>query len=252
MKLFTPQEQQNLAAHFPEFSMLFQETLDSTQSECQRQWVKNPSVRWLVVANHQTNGRGRYGHQWQSPAYVNLYVSWIQPNPYKNQIGLLNLLCGILIYRSLKPCLDFPLPELTLKWPNDMYYADKKLAGLLLQNLDADFSKIIVGIGINITAQKNEIPETATSLALIGANPQDDTRSKILHHLLTNFRDPVFAEYTPDKILDEFAQCSQRTREHFYSYSCYQYYYKGKLQELHPNGTATIITDHGQIVHLTS
>lgn len=254
MNLFTHQEQQNLASRFPEFRMLFLETLDSTQMECQRQWAKEPFSRWLVVANQQTSGRGRYGRQWQSPPDTNLYVSWVQPNPCKKQIGLLNLLCGILVYRTLHQYYTTALPNLTLKWPNDIFYADKKIGGILLQNLDAEFSQIIVGIGINVHATVAQIPDIATSLTLAGADPKPDARSQILQRLLENFRNTLSAptDLTPQNIYDEFSKYSQRTRQYPYTYSCHQYYYTGKLQELHQDGTATIMTEQGLIVHLTT
>jgi BirA family biotin operon repressor/biotin-[acetyl-CoA-carboxylase] ligase len=90
----------------------------------------------IVVADHQTAGRGRLDRRWEVPAGTALLVSFVLPsNP------LLSLAAGVAAAQACGP-------EVRLKWPNDLLLHGRKLGGILVE---ASGGKAICGIGINLT-----------------------------------------------------------------------------------------------------
>jgi len=88
------------------------------------------------VADHQTAGRGRLSHQWETRAGTALLVSFVvEPNP------LLSLAAGVAAAEACGP-------GVRLKWPNDLLLDGRKVGGILVE---ASASKAICGIGINLT-----------------------------------------------------------------------------------------------------
>lgn len=246
MSLFAPATQAKLRCHFPEYSMKFLNSVDSTNLECLRCWQKSPG-KWFILAATQSQGRGRYGRSWQS-APGNIYVSFTLDNPFAH-IGHLNLAVGVLLYEVLIAFSPKLSQILTLKWPNDLYAADKKLAGILLQNLDAHMKKVVVGIGLNV--HDAELPPTATSLKT--CIPCDrGARTTIVEQLLFRLQASALAKYgqDPRQLLGKFWQYAARTRVGFYNYRAQQRNINATLNRLHQDGTIDVITDAGINMHL--
>ena len=128
--------------------------VSSTQDVARQRWAEG-SVQLgdAMLAEAQSSGRGRFGRTWLSPA-GGLYATYIMPvDP------LLSLRAGVAVARALR---DLGVPA-SLKWPNDVLIRNKKVAGILIEAMDA---AAFVGIGLNLT----ESPlETATHLAAEGA-----------------------------------------------------------------------------------
>jgi BirA family biotin operon repressor/biotin-[acetyl-CoA-carboxylase] ligase len=102
-----------------------------------------------VVAEQQTKGRGRRGREWQSPYGHNIYFSlaWCC-NKDPLELSGLSLAAAIAIIRTLE---RFGIKGLEVKWPNDIYYHDKKLAGVLIDLVGESHGRttMIIGMGIN-------------------------------------------------------------------------------------------------------
>lgn len=114
------------------------------------------------LAEYQSAGRGRRGRQWISPFGCNLYLStyWKLEQGPAAAIGL-SLVVGIVIAETLnKLCGN----KVKVKWPNDLYMNDKKLAGILVEltGKTGDAAHIIIGIGINIGMNKSIIKKDET------------------------------------------------------------------------------------------
>src|SRR6185436_16421062 len=121
----------------------------------------------VVVAEHQTAGRGRLDRTWQTPARAALTVSvLLRPRTAAGDWPWFPLLAGCaaaLALRRLGALVE-------LKWPNDVLLGDAKLAGILTERVDtAPEPALVLGIGINVGMTSDELPvETATSLAVAG------------------------------------------------------------------------------------
>jgi BirA family biotin operon repressor/biotin-[acetyl-CoA-carboxylase] ligase len=115
----------------------------------------------VVLADKQTNGKGRSSRIWESSSDQNLYFSIVLPKMDINRLLPLNIVAGYALCDSVrKYCLNTDL-----KWPNDLVIEGKKLAGLLL---DVKFSgnnlkKVVLGIGINVNIIS--FPETIKNIA---------------------------------------------------------------------------------------
>src|SRR5438067_7343724 len=89
----------------------------------------------VVIADHQTRGRGRMNRRWEAPPGAALLVSFVLPtNP------LLSLAAGVAAAEACGP-------RVRLKWPNDLLIAERKLGGILVETTG---DKAICGIGINL------------------------------------------------------------------------------------------------------
>ncbi|OAT27805.1 bifunctional biotin--[acetyl-CoA-carboxylase] ligase/biotin operon repressor BirA [Proteus myxofaciens] len=110
----------------------------------------------VCIAEYQSAGRGRRGRQWISPFGRNLYLSmyWKLAQGPAATIGL-SLAVGVILAEVLK---NFGADNVKVKWPNDLYLDDKKLAGILVEltGKTGDVAHIVTGIGINIAMSKSQ------------------------------------------------------------------------------------------------
>ena len=102
------------------------------------------------IAEYQQSGRGRRGRQWFSPFGANLYMSmyWRLEQGPAAAMGL-SLVVGIVMAEALQ---SLGAKDVRVKWPNDLYLNDKKLAGILveLSGKTGDVAHIVIGAGINL------------------------------------------------------------------------------------------------------
>ncbi len=102
-------------------------------------------------AEQQTAGRGRLGRTWVSPYAANIYLSLLWHfRLTANQLAGLNIVVGMSIVEAIQCIMS--IPDLMLKWPNDIYWHDKKLGGILIEvaGESSQISTAVIGIGINV------------------------------------------------------------------------------------------------------
>ncbi|MEM7401064.1 MAG: biotin--[acetyl-CoA-carboxylase] ligase [Pseudomonadota bacterium] len=120
--------------------------------------VNNFNEVYVCLAEQQTHGRGRYGHQWISPPGCNIYLSMLWPiSKRQMQYDLLSLWLLLAIADVLT---TYDIKDIQLKWPNDICVADKKLAGVLVeQKLGQTNSNLVIGVGLNVAMSKQSSTE---------------------------------------------------------------------------------------------
>jgi BirA family biotin operon repressor/biotin-[acetyl-CoA-carboxylase] ligase len=138
----------------------------------------------VLVAEHQTAGRGRLDRSWVTPPRAALTLSLLVA-PHEvlpARWPWLPLLTGLAVTDALAAV----GVAADLKWPNDVLLADRKLAGILVERVERRPEAVaVVGIGLNVSTTSAELPvPTATSLALAGA---DVDRTRLLGHVLDAF-----------------------------------------------------------------
>ncbi len=120
----------------------------------------------IVQTDFQTLGRGQRGNVWESEPGMNLTFSAFitQPLPLAKNLYRLNILAALSLHRVLQPYLS-PSHRLEVKWPNDLYLNDRKLAGILVESsiLGEGLEWFVLGIGLNVN-QMNFSHPLATSL----------------------------------------------------------------------------------------
>ncbi len=129
----------------------------------------------LVIADHQTAGRGRSGAQWTSPASAGLLLSLIERPSDTSGLEVLSLRIGL---RSARALDRFAPEPIRLKWPNDLYVDRNKLAGILIEARwrEERLEWLAIGMGVNVSAPEG-MPQAA------GLDP-GSSRSEVLEELI--------------------------------------------------------------------
>ncbi|VAW52517.1 hypothetical protein MNBD_GAMMA06-1246 [hydrothermal vent metagenome] len=127
--------------------------IDSTNSWCLQQIKKDKKLPFVCFAEEQTQGRGRRGKDWLMPANSNIAMSIAWPFMLSHQqLQLLPLSIALAIAETLE-C--FSVEHVQIKWPNDVYVKDKKIAGILIETQSVVRSSVekniavVIGIGLN-------------------------------------------------------------------------------------------------------
>ncbi len=145
----------------PDFTVEVLPEIDSSNSELMRRARAGQYEPTLLVAERQTAGRGRMGRVWQSQPSDSLTFSLslgLKPQDWSG----LSLAVGLSLAESLHP-------DVGLKWPNDLWFEDRKLGGILVEAASMrGHSQVVVGVGLNIRPRPadglNTAPAALTEL----------------------------------------------------------------------------------------
>lgn len=140
----------------------------------------------VVVASYQTTGRGCGNHSWESESGKNLLLSiLVHPVmvPIAHQFML--SMAGAL---AIKEVLDRYVSDITLKWPNDVYWQDKKICGTLIETTigGGHIKDCIFGIGINVN-QQLFVSDAPNPISLFQILDHDVDLDSLLMELLEAF-----------------------------------------------------------------
>ena len=142
----------------------FQATIGSTQDRA-RELAAAAASPAVIVADQQIAGHGRGDRTWQAAAGQALLASWLL-RPVPSEPALFTLLGGVAVCRALDA---LGAPRGGLKWPNDVWYDGRKIAGVLAH---ATAESLVVGIGVNVSQAAADFPADlggrATSLRASG------------------------------------------------------------------------------------
>ena len=170
----------------PPFVVEVRESVPSTSSLVAELARERAAEGLVVVAEHQTEGRGRLDRRWVTPPRSALTFSvLLRPPGSPQRWPLLPLITGVAVVEGI---IAAGGPPVALKWPNDVLSHDGlKVAGLLLERVDTpDGPAAVVGVGLNASTTRAELPlETAGSLVTAGM--VDPDRSLLLRRVLEAF-----------------------------------------------------------------
>jgi len=123
--------------------------LDSTNRYVLDEARAGAQAGTVVVAEHQTAGRGRLGRRWTAPAGANLLVSvLLRPTLAPDQLHLCTLSMAL---AARAACAETTGVRGSLKWPNDLVVGERKLAGILAETVpDGAGRAVVVGLGLNV------------------------------------------------------------------------------------------------------
>ncbi len=148
----------------------------------------------LVTTEYQTAGRGQRGNSWESERGKNLLFSiLVQPTFIPpQQLFILSEAIALSIHSAIVQVLGNNASDVTVKWPNDIYVGDCKIAGILIEN-DLQGSKIsraIIGCGVDINQAsfQEPLPGHPTPVSLFQLTGQTAERSLILGEIVENFK----------------------------------------------------------------
>lgn len=161
----------------------------------------------VLVADHQTAGRGRLGRAWSAEPGTALLVSVLLRPPLPvDELPLVLMAAGLAACDGVEAAAGF---RPRLKWPNDLVVDDRKLAGLLSEAAGTGEPAVILGLGVNVSAgaYPKELSDDAVSCAEVASRPVD--RSELLvgflsglearySAVLTGKRDATLTAYRSD------------------------------------------------------
>ncbi len=155
------------------------DTVDSTQAVLARLAGEGAAEGTVVVARHQTGGRGRRGRRWWDAPGQSLLVSVLLRPPISTaQAPQLSLVAGLAVADALGAAARV---EARIRWPNDVLVGGRKVSGVLpeaVSRADGRVGHVLLGIGINVDQSEfpDELRDEATSLRLATAVAHDKGR----------------------------------------------------------------------------
>jgi BirA family transcriptional regulator, biotin operon repressor / biotin---[acetyl-CoA-carboxylase] ligase len=191
-------------------SFVIFDQIPSTNSYLVEGSLKNLPSGAACMAEQQTAGKGRRGRHWVSPFGNNIYLSilWrFQTSP--SAISGLSLAIGVAVIRALK---SHFAEEFQLKWPNDIFYQNKKLGGILVEvsGESGGPCAVVIGLGLNLFLPEHEaynITQQWTDLSQITGKRQLNRNAlagTLLSQLLSVIAD--FEENGIERFLDEWRE----------------------------------------------
>lgn len=175
--------------------------------------AQDPRPDSIVVADHQTAGRGRLDRSWETPAGAALtFTAVVDPELADHDWPLLPLAVALAVADGIRTATELPV---AVKWPNDLLLGEGKVAGILLERVaDAAGRPLaLIGIGINVGLTEAELPvPTATSLVIAGSSVERTALFAEVVPALATILDALRAE--PSAVLERYrSECDTLGRE---------------------------------------
>ena len=209
----------------------------------------------IAYTFNQTNGKGQRGNSWVSEPEKNLAFSIIfSPNNFniKNQF-IINVIFSLFIFNTLK---SLQIPDIKIKWPNDIMSGNKKICGILneLKIKGNEIKMIIIGFGLNINQEDFENLPNATSLKILkGINYDLNSLTTLfienlnkynyldsLINLKSHITEPFFLSYQKNLFgVDKLYKFNMKHNTNFY----------GKIVSVDKEGIIKIKKDDDSIGH---
>ena len=206
----------------------------------------------LIFTHKQTKGRGQVGNTWQAESGKNLTFSLVlHPSflPADKQFYLSKII-SLAVFGMLTEFLDISLYDIKIKWPNDILVNNKKIAGILIENILRTnyLQSSVIGVGININ-QLNffGIDKQVTSLAALLKKEFD------LKELLRLFCKHFEALYLSLK-QGNFTKITQAYLQQLYKYNQWANYrvgneiFSAKITQVEENGLLVLTNEQNQIL----
>jgi BirA family biotin operon repressor/biotin-[acetyl-CoA-carboxylase] ligase len=197
----------------------------------------------VIVTDHQLSGRGQHGNLWESRKGKNLTFSIIfKPDFLKaNQGFSLNMAVSVGICEAVS---QLNALQFKIKWPNDIYFGNRKAGGILIENFIATgmIRDSIIGIGVNVNQEKFDTPK---AISILQITRKESDLQEILNKILRSI------EFRYRQLKAGLAQNIRETYfEHLYMYQCLHEFkaggkFTGKIVDVDGAGRLVIKTgDH--------
>lgn len=185
------------------------DTINSTNTYAKELAQNGAEHGTIVIANHQTHGRGRLGREFFSPADTGIYMSILLRSAdfAKFNPSSLTIAAGVAVCVVIE-MLTNKNPK--IKWVNDIFLNDKKICGILAEggtlsgNYQNDYT--IVGIGLNVSTKSEAFPGKLSEIAG-SLFPENITRSHLVAEIINKFFH-ICSTYSQDKLIPEYKKRS--------------------------------------------
>jgi BirA family biotin operon repressor/biotin-[acetyl-CoA-carboxylase] ligase len=206
----------------------------------------------VILAESQTQGKGRQGRTWYSEENVGIYLStFLKLSVPPGQTAQITLVAGVALVQAVN---EFSRARAHLKWPNDILLNGKKVAGILTENCrDNTHSGVIIGIGINVNHSHFPVPlqHIATSMAMENGEIFERLPliSFLLNHLEQEYRSFLKEGISPT--VDQWNLNSNMFGKHISLTQGTQTFF-GTALKLNEEGHLVILIDNGEEIAFDS
>lgn len=219
--------------------MYIRET-DSTNTKLRALLNEQPLPEGFIVrTDFQTSGKGQKGNSWESERGKNLLFSiLLYPTylPIEKQF-----IISQLISIAIKKTLDQYSVGFSVKWPNDIYYFDKKIGGILIENIiqGNKIKSMIAGIGLNINQIKFK-SDAPNPVSLIQITGKRTVLIPVLNQIYENIME-LYLQWNEEKIAEIYAESLYR-KDGFHRYNASGEEFEAKIIRVHPDGKLELET----------
>ncbi|MBB3186838.1 biotin--[acetyl-CoA-carboxylase] ligase [Microbacter margulisiae] len=202
----------------------------------------------VVYADFQAKGRGQAGNFWESEDGENILASiYFSPNHIEPSR---QFMLSQLISLALVNLLEEEISDVSIKWPNDIYWKEKKLAGILIENelMGNRIVHSVVGIGLNVNQIhfQSDAPNPV-SLSMITGKQYD--REPLLHRLIERLY-TYYMRVLRDEIpnLDEEYQSHLFWKDGFHRFEQHDEIFSARIVNVQPNGQLVLQRQDGKLL----
>ncbi|MDR0874323.1 MAG: biotin--[acetyl-CoA-carboxylase] ligase [Prevotellaceae bacterium] len=197
----------------------------------------------VLVAENQTAGRGQAGNSWETAAGKNLTFSLLlRPTflPVEQ-----HFLLSEAVALGVKEALDEYVEKVSVKWSNDIYVGERKIAGILIENelTGREITQSIIGIGLNVNQKTfvSDAPNPVSLYQLLGRETDlEELLSKILEHISVWY---LLLKHEKFDIISDFYYQNLYRRDGFYDYEDKNGVFRAKIKSVSPEGYLILQTD---------
>ena len=202
-----------------------------------------------VVADFQSAGKGQRGNSWEGEKGKNLLFSFVlYPDFVKARE---QFILSEIISLSVKEALDCRIADVSVKWPNDIYWQDKKICGMLIENVlnaEGGVARCIAGIGLNIN-QKAFVSDAPNPVSLSQITGQEEDLHAVLADVLlfvSRYYEDLKqeAEGFTQHLTERYNQSLYR-REGVYPFRDAQGLFQASILRVEPDGRLHLLDTEG-------
>ena len=186
-------------------------SVESTNKVAKEIALKEPNNDSIIVSEEQTLGRGRLGRKFFSPEKTGIYMSMlIHPDINLEDATLITTATSVAVSRAIQKVTGI---KTTIKWVNDIFIKNRKVAGILTEaatNFESGkIDWVIIGVGINFNTPLNSFPEDLKEIAtsIFEERPDEITRNRLIGEIINE----VMALINPidaDNFMEEYKEKS--------------------------------------------
>jgi len=204
---------------------------------------RNLPEGFVVSTDFQTAGKGQRGNSWESDAGKNLLFS-LALYPHKVPIEQ-QFILSQLVSVGIKKALDKYTDGITVKWPNDIYWNDRKLAGILIENSlqGGQINSVVIGIGLNVN-QTEFLSNAPNPVSLRQIKGKRLAKKPLLNSICAHIME-LYLELDAEKIRTEYAKGLYR-KDGFHTFQTPEETFQARIQTVHPDGQLELKTENGE------
>jgi BirA family biotin operon repressor/biotin-[acetyl-CoA-carboxylase] ligase len=223
------------------------ESIDSTNTYIKQHFIELPN-KTVIIAKHQTSGKGRLGRIWEDDSTQALFSILLKNNLDITTLEQYPLLSAVAVHQALVKY----IPTLKIKWPNDIVTHDLKICGILTESVfNQTLQALIIGIGINVNTKTfpSHLETIASSLHL--ETLQTFQIESIIDEVIDSLED-VLERFSKDKQSHiEYCNHYSSLTNRLITFTYNGLIQEGKVNEINHEGGLSIQTING-IVHISS